>query len=180
MTTDTVDTPLPEPFAGKPPRNRSYKRLFLPVRDLHHDLLGGAAAGRGLGHQLQLRAARRGSRARRLSDPGGKPPAHHSALFAGTPGPRCKLVAGSHTLEQLSTGDRLFQALGMMNADVHSFFDLGVIDNQGRHLRYVGPLRPDGQALRPDLLVQGGHADRRLHHGHVHGDSAGSPISSSP
>ena len=50
-----------------------------------------------------------------------------------------ELIAGSHTLEELISGDKLQQLFDLINRDYWSFTDLGIIDETGAHLKYIGP-----------------------------------------
>ncbi len=50
-----------------------------------------------------------------------------------------QLIAGSHSLEDLVRDEGLHAVFELINRDNWSFTDLGVIDDQGNHLQYVGP-----------------------------------------
>jgi two-component system NtrC family sensor kinase len=50
-----------------------------------------------------------------------------------------QLVAQTHTREFLTQQANLQRVFELLNRDVDSITDLGVIDHQGRHLAYVGP-----------------------------------------
>jgi len=52
---------------------------------------------------------------------------------------KLQLVAQTQSLEFLSDMSNLKSIFEMLNADGFSFTDLGVIDDQGRHLAYIGP-----------------------------------------
>jgi two-component system NtrC family sensor kinase len=52
---------------------------------------------------------------------------------------KLQLVAQTHTREFLTQQANLQRVFELLNRDVDSITDLGVIDHQGRHLAYVGP-----------------------------------------
>jgi len=52
---------------------------------------------------------------------------------------KLQLIAQTQSLEFLSDMSNLKSIFEMLNADGFSFTDLGVIDDQGRHLAYIGP-----------------------------------------
>jgi len=52
---------------------------------------------------------------------------------------KLQLVAQTHTREFLTQQVNLQRVFELLNRDVDSITDLGVIDHQGRHLAYVGP-----------------------------------------
>lgn len=52
---------------------------------------------------------------------------------------KLQLIVQTHTREQLIEGARLHEIFEMLNGDLWSITDLGVIDADGRHLAYVGP-----------------------------------------
>ncbi len=49
------------------------------------------------------------------------------------------LIAATHKMEDLVAGGKLGEVFEMINRDHMSITDLGVIDDQGNHLNYVGP-----------------------------------------
>ena len=49
-------------------------------------------------------------------------------------------LAQTNSLEQLSNEDYLHKVFNIIQARSKSFLDLGVIDQEGNHLAYVGPL----------------------------------------
>ena len=53
-------------------------------------------------------------------------------------------MAGTHGLEQMTNEATLAHILDVMNSSAGAFVDLGVIDQQGRHLAYVGPYELKG------------------------------------
>ena len=67
---------------------------------------------------------------------------HHEKtiqLFLDERKSELQLIAGSHTLEELISGNKLQQIFDLVNKDSWSFTDLGVISENGDHLSYVGP-----------------------------------------
>jgi two-component system NtrC family sensor kinase len=52
---------------------------------------------------------------------------------------KLQLLAQTHTREYLTQQANLQRVFELLNRDVDSITDLGVIDRQGRHLAYVGP-----------------------------------------
>ena len=50
-----------------------------------------------------------------------------------------QLISGAHTLDELTAGGKLQQIFDLINKDYWSFTDLGVIDEKGNHLSYIGP-----------------------------------------
>ncbi len=52
---------------------------------------------------------------------------------------KLQLIAQTHTREFLTQQANLQRVFELLNRDVDSITDLGVIDHQGRHLAYVGP-----------------------------------------
>ncbi len=49
------------------------------------------------------------------------------------------LLAGTHTLQTLADQAKLEDAFSILQGHSHSFVDLGVIDENGQHVAYVGP-----------------------------------------
>lgn len=52
---------------------------------------------------------------------------------------RLKLIAGLHSMEELTAPGRLEEVFAVLQEQMPGFVDLGVIDTQGRHRSYVGP-----------------------------------------
>jgi len=52
---------------------------------------------------------------------------------------KLQLIAGTHEMDDLISGTRLNDVFNMININYWSITDLGVIDDQGNHLKYIGP-----------------------------------------
>jgi two-component system NtrC family sensor kinase len=66
---------------------------------------------------------------------------HRRAIdqFLGERTADLELACATHGIEQLRHRDRLAQLLDRLRAGSDAFFDLGVFDDEGNHLAYVGP-----------------------------------------
>lgn len=60
-------------------------------------------------------------------------------LFLNERKSELRMIAYGHSLAELTAGTKLREIFDLINTDYWSFTDLGVIDDQGRHLQYVGP-----------------------------------------
>ncbi len=60
----------------------------------------------------------------------------HAAILSG--------VADLHSIDSLVKGEELAHVLGIINVRSGGFVDLGVIDDKGQHLAYVGPYNLHG------------------------------------
>ncbi len=68
--------------------------------------------------------------------------AHHRkiiALFLEERGHELQLVAQTHSMHYLGKMENLAHVFEIMNQDYAAIADLGVIDEQGRHVAYIGP-----------------------------------------
>jgi two-component system NtrC family sensor kinase len=67
---------------------------------------------------------------------------HHSRiieLFLRERRSKLELIAQSHSMNYLSDSPNLFHIFEVMNQEYGSITDLGVIDDHGKHLAYIGP-----------------------------------------
>ena len=60
-------------------------------------------------------------------------------LFLSERQSELRMIAYSHSLAELTGGTKLQEIFDLINNDYWSFTDLGVIDDRGRHLQYIGP-----------------------------------------
>ena len=71
-------------------------------------------------------------------NPGGKPPQRHGPFFDERIS-QLVTMAHTHSLKQLADENYLNRVFNIMQTRSKSYIDIGVIDQEGNHLAYVGP-----------------------------------------